>query len=215
MTLLRFSNHLHLAMLAAATLFLGACANETLISNWTNPEYRPGTPMIKTAVIVLTKDENMRSFAESQMIQNLPKGTVAVAGHTMFKNPEEDKEVVRAKLIQDGFDSVLVSRLISVDKTQTYVPPQTYASPNYGYSNYYGGAYGGGGYYNTTTPGYTVENTLVVVETLLYRLPDAMLVWSGTSQSFNPMSKGDMVKGISQLIGDQMQRKHLLGTSGK
>jgi len=53
---------------------------------------------------------------------------------------------------------------------------------------------------------------LVVVETLLYRLPDAMLVWSGTSQSFNPMSKGEMVQGIALLIGDELQKKRLLGT---
>jgi hypothetical protein len=215
MTLLRFPEYLRLFLMTAAPLLLGACANETLTSTWMNPEYRAGAPMTKTAVIVLTKDENMRSFAENQMIQNLPKGTVAVAGHTMFKNPEEDKEKVRASLIKDGFDSVLVSRLISVDKSQTYVPPQTYASPNYAFNNYYGGAYGGGGYYNTTTPGYTVENTLVVVETLLYRLPDSMLVWSGTSQSFNPMSKGDMVQGMSLLIGDELQRKRLLGAPGK
>ena len=90
--------------------------------------------------------------------------------------------------------------------------PRPNASPNYAFNNYYGAPTGGGCYYNTTTPGYTVEYTLVVVETLLYRLPDSMLVWSGTSQSFNPMSKGALVERISLLIGDEMRRKRLLGT---
>jgi hypothetical protein len=210
MTLPRFPEYSRMLLVAAATLLLGACANEMLTSTWMNPDYHAGTPMTKTAVIVLAKDESTRRFAENQMIQNLPKGTVGVAGYTMFDKPEEDKEKVRASLVKDGFDSVIVSRLISVDKSQSYVPPQTYNSPNYAYNSYYGGAYRGA--YYTTTPGYTVENTLVVVETLLYRLPDAMLVWSGTSQSFNPMSKGEMVQGIALLIGDELQKKRLLGT---
>jgi hypothetical protein len=213
MTLLRFSNYLRLPMLAAATLLLVACANETLTSTWTNPEYTGGAPMTKTAVIVLAKDENMRRFAENQIIQNLPKGTVGVPSYTIFDKPEEDKDKVRDSLVKNGFDSVMVSRLISVDKSKTYVPPQSYASPSYGYGGYYGAAYGGA--YRTTTPGYTVENTTVVVETLLYRLPDAMLVWTGTTQSLNPMSKGEMVEGLALVIGDELQKKHLLGTPGK
>ena len=73
MNLPRFSNYLRLPMLAATTLLLVACANEKLTSTWTNPEYSSGAPMTKTAVIVLAKDENMRRFAENQIIQNLER----------------------------------------------------------------------------------------------------------------------------------------------
>jgi hypothetical protein len=82
--------------------------------------------MTKTAVIVIAKDENIRRFADDEMVRRLPKGTVGVAGYTMFDKPEQAKvDVVREKLTQDGFDSLLVSRLVSMDKTQTYVPSET------------------------------------------------------------------------------------------
>jgi hypothetical protein len=212
MTLPRFSGYLRLLAVAAVTLLLAACANETLTSSWTNPEYSSGTPMTRTAVFVLAKEEKMRRFAEDQMIQQMPKGTVSVASYKMFDKPEEDKDKVRDSLIKEGYDSVLVTRLVSIDKTNTYVPPQIYggaAQPYYGsFSGYYGQAYRTA----YTTSGYTVENTTVVVETLLYRLPDGMLVWTGTTKTLDPQSKAELVQGITLLIGDELRKKHLLGT---
>jgi hypothetical protein len=212
MTLPGYSKYFRLLLTAAATLLLVACATETLTSSWMNPEYSGGNPLAKTAVIVVAKDEKIRRFAEDQMIKQMPKGTVSVAGYTMFDKPEEDKDKVRDSLIKDGFDSVLVSRLVSVDKTNTYVPPQTYggvvAQPYYGsMTGYYGQAYRT----TYTEPGYVIENTTVVVETMLYRLPDGMLVWTGTTKSLDPQSKAELVQGITMLIGTELQKKHLLG----
>ncbi len=214
---LRYPRNLLLPALAAAVLLLGACTDTRLSSTWTNPQYN-GAPMTKTAVIVIAKDENIRRYAEDEMVRRLPKGTVGVAGHTMFDKPEQAKvDVVRDKLTQDGFDSVLVSRLVSMDKTQTYVPPETYTAkgvppPYYAsFPGYYAQNYN----MVYTTPGYTVENTEVVVETLLYRLPDGMLVWSGTTRSLNPQSKSELAQAITYLIGDELKQNRLLGTAGK
>lgn len=217
MTLPRFSEYLCLLVPAAAALLLGACADTMLSYTWTNPEYK-GVPMTKTAVIVLAKDEGIRRYAEDQMIKQLPKGAVGVAGYTLFDKPEQAKvDVVRARLVQDGFDSVLVSRLVSIDKTKSYVPPQTYTyggvQPYGSFPGYYGPAYST--VYTSTTPGYTVEDTSVVVETLLYKLPEGTLVWTATTQTLNPQSKAELAQGITYLIGDELKKKHLLGAAGK
>jgi len=214
---LRYPRYILLLIVAAATLLLGACTDTHLTSTWTNPEYN-GVPMSKTAVIVIAKDENILRFAEDEMVRRLPKGTVGVAGYTMFDKPEQAKvDEVRARLAKDGFDSVLVSRLVSMDKTQTYVPPETYTAkgtppPYYAsFPGYYAQNYN----MVYTTPGYTVENTEVVVETLLYRLPDGLLVWSGTTKTLNPQSKEELAQGIVYLIGDELKQSRLLGTPGK
>ena len=213
---LRHPRQLPLLIVAAAWL-LGACTDTHLTSSWTNPQYN-GVPMTRTAVIVIAKDENILRFAEDEMVRRLPKGTVGVAGYSMFDKPEQAKvDEVRARLTRDGFDSVLVSRLVSMDKTQTYVPPETYTAkgvppPYYAtFPGYYAQNY------NTvyTTPGYTVENTEVVVETLLYRLPDGLLVWSGTTKTLNPQSKAELAQAIIYLIGDELKQGRLLGTPGK
>jgi hypothetical protein len=214
---LRYPRNLRLLIVAAATLLLGACTDTHLTSTWTNPQYN-GVPMTKTAVIVIAKDENIRRYAEDEMVRRLPKGDAGVAGYTMFDKPEQAKvDEVRARLTRDGFDSVLVSRLVSMDKTQTYVPPQTYTAkgippPYYAsFPGYYAQNY------NTvyTTPGYTVENTEVVVETLLYRLSDGLLVWSGTTKSLNPQSKEELAQAIIYLIGNELKQSRMLGTPGK
>jgi len=218
MTHFRIPKYFHLLAVATTTLLLGACASQQLTSTWTNPEYSRG-PMNKTAVIVLAKDEKIRRYAEDQMVQKLPKGTIGIAGYTLFDQPVDDKDKVQASLIKEGFDSVMVSRLVSIDKTQTYIPPQTYVQPQpYGSRPYYGsfpGYYGQA--YGTVyaTPGHTVEDTVVVVETLLYSLPDGKLVWTGTTSSLNPESKAELAQGLSLLIGDELEKKHLLGTPGK
>jgi hypothetical protein len=85
-------------------------------------------------------------------------------------------------------------------------PPYSATFPGY-YSQNYTHVY--------TTPGYTVENTEVVVETLLYRLPDGMPVWSGTTRSLNPQSKSELAQAITYLIGDELKQNRLLGTPGK
>lgn len=216
MTLPRFSDHAHRRVVIAVTLLLGACASTTLTSSWKNPEYS-GPPLTKIAVFVLAKDENIRRFAEDQMVQKMPKGAVGVAGYRMFDKPEEDKEKVRARLVKEGFDGALVSRLVAMDKAQTYVPPQTYVAPVGPYGGvrpYYGSFYGYyGSAYSTayTTPGYTVETTTVVVETMLYKLSDDKPVWSGTTQTLNPQSKPEMVQAITDLVETELNKKGVVG----
>jgi len=139
----------------------------------------------------------------------------------MFAKPEADKEKVRAALVKNGYDGVLVSRLVAVDKSQTYVPPQTNfvpAGPYMGARPYYGnfGGYYGQGYGTVqTSPGYTVENTTVVVETILYKLPEDKPVWTGTTRTLDPSSRPEMIQAITQLVEAEMQKKGLIGSAGK
>lgn len=199
---------------------LAGCASTSLISSWESPDYRGG-PMKKLAVFVMVQDEGLRRFAEDQMVQKIPAGTRATAGHVLFDKPSGDKDKVRAALIEAGYDSVLVSRLVTVEKSQTYVPPHTHFIPTGPYvvaSPYYGnfvGYYGQGFAVVQTTPGYTVENTTVVVETVLYKLPDDKPIWTATTQSLDPRSRPEMVEAISRIVEVELQKKGLIGGGTK
>jgi hypothetical protein len=207
-------------VLAVAVTVLSACASTSLTSSWQSPEYRGG-PLKNIAVFVVAKDEAVQRFAEDQVVRTMPAGTRATAGYTLFDKPGQDKETVRAALIKAGFDGVLVSRLVAVDKSQTYVPPQVHfvrtapaviASPYYGN---FGGYYGHGYAVMQTTPGYTVENTTVVVETVLYTLPDDKPVWTGTTQTIDPRSRPEMIEAITQLVEAEMRKRGLIGNVAK
>lgn len=214
------SNAASRLVIAGLALLLGACASTSLISSWESPEYRGG-PLKKIAVFVMAKDENLRRFAEDQMVQKIPAGTRATAGHVLFDKPNGDKDKVRAALVEAGYDGVLVSRLLAVEKSQTYVPPQVHfvrtgpyviASPYYGnFVGYYGHGYA----VMQATPGYTFENTTVVVETVLYSLPDDKPIWTGTTQTLDPRSRSEMIEAISQLVEAEMQKKGLIGGAAK
>jgi hypothetical protein len=214
------SNAASRLVIAGLALLLGACASTSLISSWESPDYRGGA-VKKIAVFVMTKDESIRRFAEDQMVRKIPAGTQATPGYVLFDTPNGDKDKVRAALIKAGYDGVLVSRLVTIDKSQTYIPPQVhfvqtgpYAVANPYYGNF-GGYYGHGFSVVQTMPGYTVENTTVVVETVLYKLPDDKPIWTGTTQSLDPRSRGEMIEAISQLVEAELQKKGFIGGATK
>jgi hypothetical protein len=218
---------LRILAVAAVALFIAACASTKLTTSWRNPQYAGGA-MKKMAIFALVKDDGLRRFAEEQMVQNIPAGTTAVPSYRIFDRLEEDHEKVMGRLVKEGFDSVMVMRLVAMDKSQTYVPPQTYVTPMPapvvvgpygGVRPYYGSFYGyyGPGYANayTTAPGYTVDNTTVVVETMLYRVPDDMPVWSATTRTLNPQSKPEMIQAIVDLVEEQLIKQKLVGTAAR
>lgn len=210
------SNAVFRLAMAAFAVLLGGCASTSLTSSWVSPDYRGG-PLKKLAILVMAKDETIRRFAEDQMVQKMPAGTTATPGYVLFGKAEADKEKVRATLVKAGYDGVLVSRLVAIDKSETYVPPQTNFVPMRplgGIGPYYGnfGGYYGYGYtMMQMTPGYTVENTTIVVETILYKLPDDTPLWTGTTQTLDPRSRPEMVQAIAQLVEEELHKKGFIG----
>lgn len=206
-----------------ATLLLAACGSSTqLTSSWKNPE-NTGAPLQKVAVFVIAKNDAIRRYAEDEMVARMPKEVNAVVGYSMFARPEQDVKKVREYLVKNGFDGVLVTRLVAIDKTSKYIPPRTTVQsvPYYG-GGYYGGRYG---YYNsfngfygnafnstyvTTTPGYEKKQTNVIVETMLYRLPEGNLLWTGTTETLNPDKKSEVADGIIDIVDDKINQQGLL-----
>lgn len=200
-----------LALSLAATLMLAACAATTIKSSWRDDTDTAGPPH-EIVVFVAVKDDNLRRMAEDQLAQSLPAGMRPTAGHLLDLDPRLEVATVRQRLIDGGFDAALVARLVSVDKSQSVVPAQTYfmtdplfwgVGPRYrSFYSYYPYAY--------TTPAYTVEDTRVVVETLLYRLPEGRPVWTAVSESLNPRSSLQVVEELVELIGKKLRAEGLL-----
>ncbi len=199
--------------LIAALLLLTACSNSTLKSVWRD-DRDIGTIPRKLVVFVAVKDENLRRMAENRIVQSLPAGYGASAGHTLELDPQLESASLRARLTAEGYDGALLARLVSVDTSQTVVPPQTQFGPDlmfrrFGprYNSFYT-AYP----YVYTTPGYTINTTTVVVETLLYRLPEGRPVWTAVSETLNPRSSAQVVEELIKLVGGKLGDEGLLPT---
>lgn len=205
-----------IAPLLGIVVALAGCASTELKSTWRSPEDR-GPAMRKVAVFMLAPDENVRRFAEDQMVRTLPKGTTGTAGYTLFDKPESNIETIRGKLKEKGYDSILMARTVSVDKSQQNVPPSTQLVPTgpmlVGVSDprsldvYYRHVWG---YTYQTTPGYVANLTTIVIETVLYRLPSGQAVWSAVSETRNPSSQAAMVQDLVALIDKQLTKEGLV-----
>ena len=204
------------AFLCALVLLISGCATTELKSTWRAPDDQ-GPAIKKVAVFMLAADENVRRFAEDQMVRSLPSGTRGTAGYTLFDKPESNIETIRGRLKEKGYDAILMARTVSVDKTQQNVPPTTQMVPTgplligvtdpKSLDTYYRHVWG---YTYQTTPGYVANLTTIVIETVIYRLPGGQAVWSAISETRNPNSQAEMVQELVRLIDRQLTKDGLL-----
>ena len=106
-----------------------------------------------------------------------------------------------------SFDGVLVSRLLSVNQSQEYVPPSTHTVPTsyHGYYDYYGTSYA-----LVHEPGYFKTNTTFRLETNLYSVPAGGLVWSGQSETLNPASLTDVIDSMTAAVAKRLKEEKLI-----
>ena len=123
-----------------------------------------------------------------------------------------DSASIHASLLQNGCDGLMVTRLIDRKTVETYYPPtSTYvAAP----SPYYGGWYGyySMGYSYMMSPGYTVENEVINLETNLYRVADAKLIWSAVSESWleQTIDRGSEIQPFVSSLIDGLARSNVV-----
>jgi len=186
-----------------------------MTSVWRDSQYTGG-PLKKIAIIAVAKDELTRRKVEDETARNLAGGRTQVApSYTVIEKLGTDATVIKDALLARGFDGALVARLAAVVEDKTYRPPATYvafggpyvgAGPAFGtFGDYYGYAYT-----VAYDPGYTRVDTRVVVETILYKLPEAKPIWTGTTESMNPNSREELVEKIGRLIGKDLRSEKLI-----
>jgi hypothetical protein len=193
---------------------LASCASTQMTSVWRDSQYTGG-PLKKIAIIVVNKDDLTRRMVEDETARSLAGGrTQVVPSYTVLEKLEKDQAAIKNKLLAQGFDGALVGRLAALVEDKTYRPPATYVA--------FGGPYMGGpafdnfgGYYGYAytvayDPGYTRVDTRVVVETILYKLPEAKPIWTGTTESMNPNSRQDLVEKIGRLVGKELRSEKLI-----
>ena len=194
---------------------LASCASTQMTSVWRDSQYTGG-PLKKIAIIVVNKDDLIRRMVEDETARSLAGGTTQVVpSYTVLEKLEKDHNAIRNTLLAHGFDGALVGRLAAIVKDETYRPPATYAAfggPYLGAGPYFGtfGGYYGYAYTTAYDPGYTRVDTRVVVETILYKLPESKPIWTGTTESMNPNSREDLVEKIGRLVGKELRSEKLI-----
>ena len=196
-----------IVLAAAALLF---ARSSKLVMSWRNPSYSPAIKFHRVLAMGFSNKMEVRADFEDALAAELAsKGLDAVAGNTILLRPpgtQLDLTYLREQIQANQIEAVVVSRLVKVDNTVTYVPGTAYFVPYPYYNTFYG--YSGTLYPMVYSPGYLEKEKKVRVETNVYVTtpPDGQLIWTGTTDTVNPSNVHNAIKGLVNLLVTKMQK---------
>ena len=191
--------------LSVVALAMVGCASTEIKDSWRDPQATPESFQFKKVLAMAIVDDIVtRRVAEDELARVIERTEVVpsytILTQTDLKEPERAKE----KIQQEAFDGVVTLRLTNMDKTVTYVPG-SYPAP---YSSFYG--YYGYAWPATYEPGYLRTDTVATIETNIYTLNPEKLIWSGTSETFNPGTAREVVDDIARAVGAELMKQGLI-----
>jgi hypothetical protein len=184
-----------------------------LLMTWKNPNYSGQRPH-RILVIGMSENPEIRADFEDDLSSAITNdGLEAVPGNSILFRPQSaelDPDYLKGQIRDFKIDAVLVSRLVKVDKKTTHISGHSYAVPYAYYHSFYG--YYGTVYRQVYSPDYLREDTTVRVETNFYATtpPNGELIWTGTSDSFNPKSAQKVIDGVVKLIVKELKTQVIL-----
>ena len=191
---------------------ISSAKSSKLAFSWRNPQYAGGS-FKNILVLAMNGQASGRADFEDRMVAGIARpGVQAVPSYSLLPRPEStpiEMDQLRSVVRGQGFDAVLVSRLVKYDKSVTYVPGQAYPIYPY-YGTFYG--YYGALYPVVYSPGYLQTDTTAQIETNFYSTakPDGEIVWTGTSNTVNPRSVSKAIDDVVKLVVQQLQKEGII-----
>jgi hypothetical protein len=192
----------------------GDAANKLKMS-WMNPNYS-GQRFRQVLVIGMSKNLETRADFEVALASQITShGINATAGTDILLRPTAgplNLDYLREQIAAYKIDAVIVSRLVKTN-TKVYIPGQPYFLPYYSTLFDYYGAMDPIVY----SPDYLLKEKTVQVETNVYAVtaPNGELIWTGTTDSFSPGSAHKAIKGVVQLMVQELEKVAILPESAK
>jgi hypothetical protein len=184
-----------------------ACSSTQVTEQWSDPEQK--TAFTNLLVLSLNQNDTQRRMFESGFIQQLDKrGIESTASYELLPDKKDlSTEAIKSAIAGTGIDAVLVMRQVRVKKEDRYVPPRY----DYVGDPFYGSFYGYYGRFAPIyTPGYITEDTIVHLETNLYRVDGEKLIWSGKTETFNPTNTNSLIDELAKTIVGELSKDNLI-----
>jgi hypothetical protein len=193
----------------AAVLLTGCATTSTQLTNtWKDPA-AAGIKFKKILTVCACKDDGTRRTVEDRLAAAIQGSQPSYS--VLSDEQLGDKGRTKQALKDGGFDGVVMLRLVSVDKSETYVPGTAYVVPT-GYHSMYGGwGYGGYAAYGTMyDPGYVRKDQVVNFDTNIYRVADEKLLWASRSQTSNPSNVNELIDEIIAETAKEMKKQKVI-----
>jgi hypothetical protein len=183
-----------------------------LTASWSDRTLQPGR-FSRLLVVAFGKDLEKRKLGEDHLKAELEqRGFPAVTSLDEFgpSLAAMDSAKMRQQLADRNFDGVITVRVLNVDERDRWVPGGFYYGPGGYYRGYYGYSYWV--WRNYSEPGVMVTDVEVLLESNLYRVSTAELLWSGQSRAFNRNPTDAMAARYARNVVEDMIRKGVLIT---
>lgn len=202
---MRRTHLIALSTLATTTVLLAADPKFTSTWKWMDAA-KVSFAGKKVAALVITQDESLRVAGEESLVRELTaRGLQTVATYRIVPRPElETADKAKVWYEKHGVEGVVAMRPVSKEKVRDY-EPSLWMGPTYGNLwSYYG--YGWSAVY---IPGSIREDTVVVVETLVFSVPLNQLLWAGVSETKNPKELQQFVKDLVGAAAKELEKQGL------
>jgi hypothetical protein len=204
-----------LTILLLATASLNASTK--LKMSWKNPNYSPRPLKTILALGMSNNLENRADFEVALAGKMARPGITTIAGTDILLRPTAgpiNMTYLKEQIAAYKIDAVVVCRLIKVKTDTVDIPGQPYFLPYY--NSFYG--YYGAVYPIVYSPDYLVQEKTVQVETNVYAITptdDGQLIWTGTSDTFDPSSAHQVINGLVELVVKELEKLEILPKPGK
>ncbi|HEX9252331.1 MAG TPA: hypothetical protein VF870_08820 [Ignavibacteriaceae bacterium] len=188
-----------------STLLVFGCSQSNKITDsWVNPDAtKESIKFKKVAVFGLVMKTATRKLIEEQLARRLVN-TIAVPSYKVVSDDDISKpEVVKAKLVEQGFDGALILRLVDIEKRESY-SPGVYPSYYYSFGGFYGYSYGYMYNYTQDYGGQYMTDQIVTAEIAIYSLSSDKLIWTGETMSMNPNDVEKTIAELSENVKEQL-----------
>lgn len=180
----------------AICILAAACSSTSTINSWRAPgETLTPEQYKKVVVVVLAKNEQARKVAEDKIASNHKAITVSYPVFTL-KQLGEDTLKSKNLIKEQGYDAMIVMRLITVKAKSTYVA----GTHNQAYQK--NGIYYFGDYLNSST--YATDMQYIVA-TNVWSLKNEKLLWSGVTESEDPKKLDKVVNEVAKEVVAKMK----------
>ncbi len=189
---------------------IGGCGGSSSLENmWKAPSFRE-VPVTKMLVIAARKDQTMRRLWEDGFVSELQKhGMTAVPSYRLFEQRLPDSAQAAAAVRSNGYDGVLVSRVLPPQTNVRYVPGYISTEPATAYDPWTQMIYS----YDMEIehPGYTRTEKVAQQEIQVWSTTGkGQLIWSGTTQTIDPSSSKDIENQIVNLIVPELANQGII-----
>jgi len=183
--------------LGLGLVLLTACASTKVVEHWADPDF--DAKLKNIMVLSLNQSDKSRRLFENSFLDALKQRKIqSLASYTLLPSNEDlDKEKVKAAITGSDIDAVLVLRAVKITMEERYVQAQATGTR---YNSFY--AYVGE--YRPTYSSYSTDDKLVHLETNLYAVDGAKLIWTGKTETSNPSDVHAYLVDLTKTVLDKI-----------